>query len=178
MKKCRQCGVLKELSDFPFRKDKQRITARCKACVHVRQAAWLRQSRRAKPRVLPLDINEIVLGSRERLLERITAKTIRSASGCKEWPSSKDRGGYPMIFVKAGSEWFQIGAHRIIACLFHGLDLLDGDTLACHHCDNPSCCEESHIFAGSHEDNQRDAQRKGRLKGNTKPGPRPRGVVS
>jgi hypothetical protein len=34
--------------------------------------------------------------------------------------------------------------------------------LACHHCDNPPCCNPLHIFAGTHADNHKDRDRKGR----------------
>lgn len=35
---------------------------------------------------------------------------------------------------------------------------------ACHHCDNPPCCNPEHIFDGTPKENTRDAMKKGRLK--------------
>lgn len=39
---------------------------------------------------------------------------------------------------------------------------IPGDTLACHTCDNPLCCNPDHIFLGAHQDNMDDRMAKGR----------------
>src|SRR6185503_15619587 len=166
---CRQCQETKPQSDFPFLKSKNRFTSRCKSCVHKRQAAWLRNSRRSNgtgQRVLPGDINEIVLGQRDSNVDRIHRNTVASKNGCREWLTAKERGGYPLMMVKAHGRWFQFPVNRIVAALFHGLSLLDGDLFACHHCDNRACCEEKHIFVGTPKDNTQDMIRKGRHPGN------------
>ena len=151
----------------------------CKPCTLARQARWQREKRPRGPRNLPANANELITFQRDELLARIAALChVNPDSGCREWISAKQRKGYGMIFVNLAGIWYQIGAHRIIAALFHGLDLRDRHRLACHHCDNRCCTEPTHVFNGSHLDNQLDAQQKGRLRGNTKPGPRPKGKAA
>src|ERR1700760_414314 len=98
----------------------------CKPCTLARQARWQRNKRPKGVRVLPLYANDSVFAQREELLSRIAAQCeTNKETGCREWISAKRRKGYGLIFVSLGGEWFQIGAHRIIAALFHGLDLRD-----------------------------------------------------
>lgn len=53
-------------------------------------------------------------------------------------------------------------AHRLAWALKNG-PLPEGG-LVCHSCDNPKCCNPSHLFIGSHFENTRDMLKKGRGK--------------
>lgn len=74
---------------------------------------------------------------------------------CWTWTAAKIK-GYGTMNVGGKN----CGAHRIAWELFNG-PIPDG-LHACHHCDNPSCVNPSHIFLGTHQDNMADKQAKGR----------------
>lgn len=78
---------------------------------------------------------------------------------CWEWPKinrvPKDV-GYGQIRI-GGKIW---KAHRLIWTSIYG-EIEKGLEL-CHHCDNPPCCNPSHLFLGTCLDNQRDSAKKGR----------------
>lgn len=79
--------------------------------------------------------------------------------GCWEWKGCTDNtrnGGYGMFTMDYRSH----RAHRIAYELTHG-PIPDG-LVACHHCDNPRCCNPSHLFIGTVADNNADRERKGR----------------
>ncbi len=78
--------------------------------------------------------------------------------GCWEWPQGKF----------AGSDYgqFRVGkrkvrAHRLAWEMSHGRPIPDG-MIVCHSCDNPSCVKPAHLFLGTHADNARDRDHKGR----------------
>ena len=52
-------------------------------------------------------------------------------------------------------------AHRISWMMASGQDIPPG-MLICHTCDNRCCVNPSHLFLGTHRDNNLDTQRKGR----------------
>lgn len=56
-----------------------------------------------------------------------------------------------------GRKW---RAHRLAWVLANGP--VPSGMLICHRCDNPPCCNPSHLFLGSTRDNQLDCVRKGR----------------
>ena len=70
---------------------------------------------------------------------------------------AKDRRGYAVVRVNGRLE----GAHRYAWQLTNGS--IPPRTEVCHRCDNPPCCNPSHLFLGTHQDNMQDAGRKGRV---------------
>lgn len=78
---------------------------------------------------------------------------------CHLWTGTCDRDGYGQ-FMRGRK---RTRAHRFAWELAHGPVPLG--KLVCHHCDNPPCVNEVHLFLGTHKDNGRDRGTKGRTKG-------------
>ena len=84
-----------------------------------------------------------------------------AATGCVEFTGYRNEHGYGVILGENGKTAL---AHRAAWTIHHGA-VPDG-LCVCHKCDNPSCCNVEHLFLGTHLENMRDRDRKGRtLKG-------------
>ncbi|AFH22805.1 hypothetical protein OSG_eHP35_00105 [environmental Halophage eHP-35] len=79
---------------------------------------------------------------------------------CWEWQGAKTPKGYGQI--KRNKEKYY--THRVILQT-HGEGFTEEKNFCCHKCDNPSCVNPDHLFAGSHKDNMEDATEKGRMVG-------------
>lgn len=103
--------------------------------------------------------------SREDLKSRLMRKIeIDHESGCWNWIGQKNRDGYGALKVALGSRELSVmrGAHRVSFEAFKG-EIADGLEV-CHSCDNPSCINPDHLWAGTHQENMDDMRRKGRSK--------------
>ena len=89
------------------------------------------------------------------LWETLSKMTKVSENGCIEWIGYKDRKGYARLSV--GGE---VLLHRI-SFMMHNSQNIDG-LMICHRCDNPSCINPHHLFAGTAQNNMDDMKRKGR----------------
>lgn len=91
-------------------------------------------------------------------MERFQAKVrLDEASGCHLWTAARDRDGYGRF---RASMMVVAVAHRWIWEQIHG-PIPEG-YVVCHHCDTPSCVNADHLFVGTHADNVRDREAKGR----------------
>ena len=80
----------------------------------------------------------------------------RTACGCRLWTGSLSEAGYAVL-------WWEGRLQRVSRLLLERkMGSIPDGILACHSCDTPDCVEESHIFAGSHQDNVDDCIAKGR----------------
>lgn len=82
----------------------------------------------------------------------------RGANECWPWTLARKKkgGGYGVFNTRVG----QLLAHRA-AFVLSGGTFADGE-LVLHSCDNPPCCNPSHLRAGTSADNGRDKAVRGR----------------
>lgn len=86
---------------------------------------------------------------------------------CWPWTAGRSPEGYGR-FQSGGRGTPKIRAHRVAYALTTGQD--PGELLVLHSCDNPPCCNGTHLFTGDHDTNMTDMAVKGRIAGERNPG--------
>lgn len=77
-------------------------------------------------------------------------------NGCWPYQGQKIKDGYGRLRYRGR----KMLAHRMAWIYSYG-DIPEG-MQCCHTCDNPSCCNPSHLFLGTQKDNMQDMRAKGR----------------
>lgn len=98
------------------------------------------------------------------LIERFLAKVTKGKKDeCWLWQvKSRDKDGYGQFKLNGKVE----RSHRVAYSLFVGP--LSPKLVVLHSCDNPPCCNPSHLTVGTHLDNMQDKSRKDRCRGTEK----------
>lgn len=95
--------------------------------------------------------------ARDRLAQRFWAKVaIGGDEDCWPWTGRLNENGYGVFDLDSTPNI----ASRIAYMLANGVD--PSEAMVCHSCDNPPCCNPSHLWLGSHGDNMKDMALKGR----------------
>ena len=101
----------------------------------------------------------------QRFASRFWSRVNRGAdNACWPWTGRTDSNGYGRIDWKGKPQL----AHRV--AFFLSNPDADPECNACHDCDNPPCCNPSHLWGGSQSENVADMDFKGRRKNSTRRG--------
>lgn len=96
------------------------------------------------------------------LVDRFWAKVNKFAPrGCWLWTASTIRGYGQFHLPRLAGRQHTVYAHRLAWTLTNGE--IQDNLFVCHTCDQPLCCNPSHMFLGTQADNLADARQKGRL---------------
>jgi hypothetical protein len=94
----------------------------------------------------------------ERFWEKVDRK---GTNECWEWQGGRVYGPGGLHYGRFYEGKTGFRAHRYAYALANQVVILPG-TCICHKCDNPLCCNPSHLFAGTVQDNMADKVAKGR----------------
>ena len=86
---------------------------------------------------------------------------IKSEEECWPWKEAVNDDGYGKFSITHDQREYKLFAHRVAKTLSMGKEIEEGK-LVLHACDNPPCCNPSHLFVADHQTNMDDMVSKNR----------------
>lgn len=92
---------------------------------------------------------------------------LDKTGNCWLWLKGKDRDGYGQCSDSKYARIYKVTrAHQLAYRVWKGEK--PEKSIICHTCDNPSCCNPEHLYAGTWESNVRDCIERGRYRNGSK----------
>lgn len=107
-------------------------------------------------RTIRRDLREDVQTA-SRIWSKVTAG---DSAQCWPWQGAKSAPRRGLAYGKIAVDGVTHYVHRVVWAMTYG-PVPDGMRVL-HTCDNPPCCNPAHLFLGTHADNMRDREAKGR----------------
>lgn len=153
MKTCYKCHLSKSLVEFARNKEsKDGYGGQCLLCLKAYGEDY-RRARGAKP--YPPFLNRLWDNIQQCHHEDLCPYC------CWPWLKGTSKKGYGKLGIRIQGQLVTLMVTRVVYEIWHAHPLLPHQ-LACHYCDNPPCCNPSHLWIGTANDNIQDAVRKGR----------------
>jgi hypothetical protein len=111
--------------------------------------------------VRPEEIVTTASGYSPTIAERLVSRLVRTTAGCLEFTGARTADGYGRI-GRGGRHAGWERTHRVAWEIVNG-PVPDGMCVL-HRCDNPPCCETTHLFLGTRVENNTDRDLKGRTR--------------
>ena len=108
------------------------------------------------------------------LLQRVK---IDNVSGCWNWTRGVDKNGYGQCHASKYAKLLGVvRAHQMAYCTW--VQKIPKGKIVCHTCDNPSCVNPEHLYAGTWKTNVHDCIRRGRYRNGAKRNPHSDYIIS
>lgn len=103
---------------------------------------------------------EYIAGNESAILGRLLRRSANDGE-CLVWTGSLRGSSQYGVIGLGGRKGRQFSVHRVAWMARHG-DIPPETPNILHHCDNPPCFRDEHLYAGTQEENVRDRDTRGR----------------